>query len=239
MSTTKERLHRRELLLMKEHGDATERHRAIERKSHERAVAFFESTDANKDGTISEKEFEDYLMANFDQQHIRRKATLVDDNAHGINHACTRCCCFFVQSVWGVLGTLLVWVIYLLSAVTTFPATICFCLTWMLEQMCQPFEEKTAAYILQAEVYIGEAKIALAASSEQAETLLKTFRGFKDIQRMFNTGGMGQGKIFFSILGRTCVGFDTHFFGVVFHSVLFFVFNQKKSYGSHDEYHVR
>ena len=55
MSTTKERLHRRELLLMKEHGDATERHRAIERKSHERAVAFLKALTPTKMGQSPKK----------------------------------------------------------------------------------------------------------------------------------------------------------------------------------------
>jgi len=192
MATIRKRLHNRSLLRQSEEGDATVRHQHAVRQANQKAIAFFEKSDKNGDGSISFEEFETFVLKNNDQQQILRRATLRSDDKGGLDHnKCSKCCCLCFEGIWAFLGTLFIWVIYLVSAVTTFPATICFCLTFMLEQLCAPFEQKSTEYIITAEVYVLEARIALTESAETARQLLETFRGWKDMTSMFNEGGMG------------------------------------------------
>jgi len=55
--------------------------------------------------------------------------------------------------------------------------------------MCGPFEEKSEAYIVIADNYIIEARVALGESDEVAREIMKKFAKWKDMSAMFNEGG--------------------------------------------------
>jgi len=173
-----------------EEGDATKRAAERKKRANERAKAFFKESDVDGDGSITVSEFEQFLLSTEDDQDITRAETL-KNNEQAIRNPCARVCCWCFQALWGIIGTVFIWIIYFLSAAIAFPASILFMLTWLLDILCKPFEEKSKEYITLAEGYLEKGTKAIRESSETARALLKQFRGFKDMTKMFNEGGLG------------------------------------------------
>ena len=203
--TIKEKLQEREHLDLKKEGDATAARKAAKKKAAKRAIAFFKSADKDGDGTISIAEFETFMLSNADKQAALRRSTKHDDE-EGIDNRCLRCCCHCIEGSWAIVGTVFIWSIYFLSIAISFPSAICYMLTWMLGQLCAPFEEKSQAYIVIAENYIIEAKIALGESDEMAREIMKKFGKFKDMQKMFNEGGKAIDSVVVVVVVGVVVG---------------------------------
>jgi hypothetical protein len=174
---------------MKE-GDATKRAADRKKRANERAKSFFKESDVDGDGSITVSEFEQFLLSTEEDQDIIKAETL-NNNEQAIRNPCARVCCWCFQALWGIIGTVFIWIIYFLSAAIAFPSSILFMLTWLLDVLCKPFEEKSKEYITLAQGYLEKGTKAIRESSETARALLKQFRGFKDMTKMFNEGGLG------------------------------------------------
>ena len=91
----------------------------------------------------------------------------------------------------GVLGTIGIWVVYLLSLIVTFVCVLQVGISWVLEQSCGSFQTIITSYIAMAKGYLIQAATMLTSSNEQVVAFLGEFQQVKDFTTVFDNSGLG------------------------------------------------
>tara|TARA_A100000164_G_C21913327_1_gene776870 strand:- start:618 stop:1808 length:1191 start_codon:yes stop_codon:yes gene_type:complete len=96
------------------------------------------------------------------------------------------------QVIWGVIGTLMLWILYFISILLIILSSLSTLTSYIFKESCYIFTEKINLLVNESTVYLNKAKLYLHKSDNITRSFLLQYNKFKSIQELYLNSGMNE-----------------------------------------------